>query len=87
MLSPLDNTLGDVQVVVTNGASFTLPFTATMHAIVPVLFEFDATHVVATHLNNSLIGPTTLFPGSSTPAAPSEQVVVYGSGFGLPTAR
>ncbi len=87
VLSPLDSTLGDVQVVVTNGASSTLPFTATMHAIVPVLFEFDATHVVATHLNGLLIGPTTLFPGTpppATPAAPSEQVVVYGSGFGLP---
>ena len=87
VLSPLDTTLGDVQVVVTNGTTPTPPFTATMHAIVPVLFEFDATHVVATHLNNSLIGPPGLFPGNApptTPASSTEQVVVYGSGFGLP---
>ncbi len=84
VLSPLDTTLGDVQVVVTNGTAPTPPFTVTMHTIVPVLFEFDATHVVATHLNGTLIGPPSLYPGSSTPASPSEQVVVYGSGFGLP---
>jgi uncharacterized protein (TIGR03437 family) len=29
-----------------------------------------------------LIGPTTLYPGFSTPAAPGETIVIYGNGFG-----
>jgi len=41
--------------------------------------------VTATHVNNSLLGPTTLYPGPSTPAKPGETVVLYAVGFGLPT--
>jgi uncharacterized protein (TIGR03437 family) len=85
VLSPFDNALGPVQVVVTNGSSSTGPFSAVMQALVPSLFNFDGVHVVATHLNNSLIGPTSLYPGLSTPASPGEQIVVYATGFGLPT--
>jgi hypothetical protein len=55
-----------------------------MRAIVPALFTFDGVHIVATHLNGSMVGPPTLYPGSSTPAAHGEQIVVYASGFGLP---
>jgi uncharacterized protein (TIGR03437 family) len=29
-----------------------------------------------------LIGPATLYPGSTTPAAPGETIVIYGNGFG-----
>jgi len=84
VLSPLDNTLGAVPVVVSNNGVPTTAFTATMHALVPALFNFDGSHVVATHLNYTLVGPTSLYPGASTPAAPGETIVVYGSGFGIP---
>jgi uncharacterized protein (TIGR03437 family) len=84
VLSPFDNTLGPVQVVVTNGTSSIGPFTAMMQPLVPSLFNFDGSHIVATHLNNTLVGPTTLYPGSSTPASAGEQIVVYATGFGLP---
>jgi uncharacterized protein (TIGR03437 family) len=86
-LTPLDSTTGPVQVVVTNGTTPTTPFTATMQTVVPSFLLFSPLgYVAATHLNFSLIGPPTLFPGASTPAAPGEIVVVYGVGFGLPSA-
>ena len=43
---------------------------------------FDGTHVVATHLNYTDVGPTTLYPGLTTPAQPNEEVVLYANGFG-----
>jgi uncharacterized protein (TIGR03437 family) len=86
VLSPFDNTLGPVQVMVTNGAFSAGPFTATMQPLVPSLFNFDGIHIVATHLNNAIVGPVTLYPGLSTPASPGEQIVVYATGFGLPTS-
>jgi uncharacterized protein (TIGR03437 family) len=87
VLTPLDNTTGPVQVVVTNGSTPSAPFTVTMKPVVPAFLLFSsAGYIVATHLDNSLLGPTTLYPGSSTPAQPGEQIVLYGSGFGLPTA-
>jgi len=39
-------------------------------------------YVAAEHLNGSLIGPATLYPGASTPAKPGEIVVIYANGFG-----
>ena len=84
VLSPFDSALGPVQVFVTNGTSVTLPFPATMETLVPSLFNFDGSHIVATHLNDTIVGPATLYAGLSTPASPSEQIVVYATGFGLP---
>jgi uncharacterized protein (TIGR03437 family) len=84
VLSPLDSTLGPVPVVVTNNGVPTAAFTVTMHGLVPALFNFDGSHLVATHLNYTLVGPTSLYPGASTPAMPGETIVVYGSGFGIP---
>jgi uncharacterized protein (TIGR03437 family) len=43
-------------------------------------------YVAATHLNGSYIGPTTLYPGSTTPAQPGEIVVLYANGFGPTSA-
>lgn len=85
ILTPPDSTIGNVSVIVTNNGLSTEPFTVAMHAFVPALFNFDGTHVVATHLNYSLIGPTSLYPGASTPASPGETIIVYGSGFGIPS--
>jgi uncharacterized protein (TIGR03437 family) len=85
ILTPLDSTIGNVKVVVTSANGRTAPFTAQMVAQAPAIFRFDtAGHIVATHLDYSLLGPATLYPGASTPAKPGEQIVVFGSGFGLP---
>ena len=85
-LTPLDSTVGTAQVVVTSGAAASAPFQAPMNAVVPSLLQFvPQGYVAATHVNNTLIGPTALYPGASTPAAPNETVQVYAVGFGLPT--
>jgi uncharacterized protein (TIGR03437 family) len=34
------------------------------------------------HLDGSLLGPPSLYPGSTTPAKPGETVVLYANGFG-----
>ena len=86
VLTPLDSTLGSVGIVVTNGFTSTPPFPATTKNVVPSLLLFSPKgYVVATHANNTLLGPATLYPGFSTPAKAGETVVLYGVGFGLPT--
>ncbi|MEI9811598.1 MAG: Ig-like domain-containing protein [Acidobacteriota bacterium] len=87
VLTPLDETVGPVQVVVTSGSGVTPAYTATKKAIVPTFLLFNPQgYVIATHANYSLLGPTTLFPGASTPATVNETIVTYAIGFGLPTA-
>ena len=55
----------------------------TLAPVAPSFFLFNSDkYVAATHANGSYIGPTTLFPNASTPAAPGETVVLYGNGFG-----
>jgi uncharacterized protein (TIGR03437 family) len=49
----------------------------------PSFFIFGAgPYVVATHANGNLLGPASLYPGLSTPAAPGEVVALYANGFG-----
>jgi len=87
ILTPLDNTVGPVPVVVTNGTVSAPAFTASMQAAAPSFLLFStAGYVAATHLNGSLIGPTNLYPGYSTPASPGELIVLYTVGFGLPSS-
>ena len=85
VLTPLDSTIGPVQIVVSSGSTSSQPFTSNMEAIAPAFLLFNnAGYTAATHANGSLLGPTSLYPGLSTPAAPNEVIVVYGVGFGLP---
>jgi uncharacterized protein (TIGR03437 family) len=85
VLTPLDTASGLVPVVVTNNGVSSLPFSNSLNGISPAFLEFGAgPYVAATHAGGSLLGPTSLYPGLSTPAQVGEQVVVYGVGFGLP---
>jgi uncharacterized protein (TIGR03437 family) len=85
VLTPLDNTVGPVQVVVTSGATSSAPFTVNMQTVAPSFLLLNPQgNLVATHLDNTLVGPATLYPGYSTPAKPSEPIVLYAVGFGLP---
>jgi len=85
ILTPLDSTLGTVQVVVTNGTASSLPFSVSMKSAVSSFLLFNSSaYVVATHTDYSLLGPANLYPGLSTPAKPGETVLVYAVGFGLP---
>jgi uncharacterized protein (TIGR03437 family) len=63
------------------------PFTVQAQTESPSFFVFNGgPYVAATHLNGSYIGPTTLYPGSTTPAQPGEIVVLYANGFGPTSA-
>ena len=85
-LVALDNTTGPVNVVVTNGGVASDPFPVTMAAVSPAMLMFkDNAHVAATHGNYSIIGPTSLYPGASTPAAVGETIALWAVGFGLPS--
>ncbi len=82
VLTPPDAMNGPVQVTVTNNGATTASFTAQAQPLSPSFFEFSGGYVIGSHLNGNLLGPTTLYPGSSTPAAPNELVVLYANGFG-----
>jgi len=88
ILTPLDTTVGQVLVVVTNGSVSSTPFIVTMQPASPSFLQWSLKgHPVVTHAaDNSLLGPTSLFPGFTTPARKLETIIIYGDGFGLPTA-
>lgn len=87
MLTPLDTATGPVDVIVTNKGVSTTAFSVEMKAVAPTFLLYNPQgYVIATHANYSYLGPTTLFPGASTPAKVGETVVTYAVGFGLPTA-
>ena len=39
-------------------------------------------YAAATHANGTLLGPASLYPGSTKPAKPGEVILLYGNGFG-----
>jgi len=87
VLTSLDPTVGQMLVVVTNGSVSSVPFIVNMQAASPSFLRWDLQgHPVATHVDGSLLGPTSLFPNLSTPARKMEPILIYGDGFGLPTA-
>jgi uncharacterized protein (TIGR03437 family) len=83
VLTPIDSALGSVGVQVMNGTGSSNVFTVTMLENSLGFFAFNsATYAVAEHADGSYIGPTTLFPGLTTPAKPGETIVLYANGFG-----
>jgi uncharacterized protein (TIGR03437 family) len=89
VLSPLDSTVGQVQVVVTNQAVSSGPLSVNMLSVAPSFLLWDPKgYSLAQHTDFSDLGPVGLFPAGplTTPARPQEVVIVYAIGFGLPTA-
>jgi uncharacterized protein (TIGR03437 family) len=85
VLTPLDSTVGQVSVVVTNNGSSSKTFMVAMKSVSPSFLLFSVKgYVVATHTDYSLLGPASLFAGLSTPAKTGETIVLYGVGWGLP---
>lgn len=82
VLTPRDAITRPVNVVVTNSGVSSAPYAAQAQPVSPSFFVFDGTHVVATHADGTDIGPTTLYPGLTTPAKPGETIVIYANGFG-----
>jgi uncharacterized protein (TIGR03437 family) len=65
-----------------NGAAATFS-NVPAESISPSFFVFNGgPYIAAVHLDGTLIGPTTLYPGASTPAVPGETIVMYANGFG-----
>jgi uncharacterized protein (TIGR03437 family) len=86
ILTPPAAISGTVSVVVTYQTA-SAPFTVPAQTESPSFFVFNGgPYVAATHLNGSYIGPTTLYPGATTPAQPGEIVVLYANGFGPTSA-
>jgi uncharacterized protein (TIGR03437 family) len=82
-LTPPDPLSGPVQVVVTTGGVTSKSFTAQAQALSPSFFVFGGgPYLAATHVDGSLIGPLSLFPGATTPAKVGETIVLYANGFG-----
>jgi uncharacterized protein (TIGR03437 family) len=83
ILTPPDLATGTVQVQAVTNAGTSASFTAQAQAESPSFFIFGGgPYVAATHGNGSLLGPTSLYPGQSTPANPGETIVLYANGFG-----
>ena len=83
ILTPPDAMTGPVQIVATNKGTAGAAFTAQAQPTSPSFFVFNGgPYVAAVHANGSLIGPATLYPGSTTPAMPGESVVLFANGFG-----
>jgi uncharacterized protein (TIGR03437 family) len=88
VLSPVDNTTGPVEIVVTSGGVSSAPFPANLQAAAPSFPLLGGTsYVVATHADYSLVGPAFLsVPGYTfTPARAGETIILYAFGLGLPT--
>ena len=85
VLTPADlPSSGQITVQVSNNGLTSSTLNVASQAIAPSFFLFNSDkYIAATHANYSLIGPTTLFPNLSTPAAPGETIVLYGNGFGM----
>lgn len=83
VLTPPDLGTGPIQVQVTSGGNTSAAFTVQAQALSPAFFVINGgPYVVATHADGSLIGPTTLYPGATTPASSGETIILYANGFG-----
>ncbi|HLK50890.1 MAG TPA: TIGR03118 family protein [Bryobacteraceae bacterium] len=81
-LVPADLTLGAVQVSTSNQGLASASVSAQMQATTPAFFISKSNYIAALHANNTVVGPTTLYPNNSTPAAPGETIMLFGTGFG-----
>jgi uncharacterized protein (TIGR03437 family) len=83
ILTPPDAIQGLAQVVVTNNGVTSAVFEVQAQPLAPSFFAFNGgPYVAAVHANGTLIGPASLYPGSTTPAKPGETVLLFANGFG-----
>lgn len=88
-LVPADISPGAVQIQVTSNGLASAAVSTNAQLTAPSFFTIGAnaaggySYVAATHADNSLIGPPGLISNvTTTPAAPGETIVLYGTGFG-----
>ena len=82
-LTPPTLTAGVAQVQVINNGVKSAIASIQAQPLSLAFFEFGGgPYAAAVHLNGTLVGPSTLYPGQSTPAQRGETIVLYGNGFG-----
>ena len=82
LLTPPDAISGSVAVQVTVNGAVSNTYNAAAQSLTPSFFTFGGSYIAATHADGSLLGPTGLYPGASSPAKPGETIILYGNGFG-----
>ena len=83
VLTPPDLAPGPVQVIVTAATVSSPPFASQAQPLSPSLFVFNGgSYVAAAHADGSLIGPASLYPGSTTPAKLGETILFFANGVG-----
>jgi uncharacterized protein (TIGR03437 family) len=98
ILTPPDLAAGPVTVQVNNNGSLSNSFTAQAQTLAESFFVLNGgPYIVAAHLSGTfctapisnvcLVGPSTLYPGYSTPAQRNETIVIYANGFGSTTTQ
>ncbi len=80
-----DPSLGTIVVTTSNQGLSSASVSATMQMTSPAFFITKNNYIAALHANNTVVGPTTLYPNNSTPAAPGETIMLFGTGFGQTT--
>ncbi|HEY6344501.1 MAG TPA: TIGR03118 family protein, partial [Bryobacteraceae bacterium] len=81
-----DSTLGPVSVASGNGGLASQTTNVTLQAVAPAFFISKSNYIAGFGPDNkTIIGPTTLFPGSSGPVAAGAQISLYSTGFGPAT--
>jgi uncharacterized protein (TIGR03437 family) len=83
LIPAADTAAGPVPVIVTNNGLTSAATTVTMAQFAPGFFISKGNYIAATHADGTLVGPTTLFAGNSTPAKSGETIVLYATGLGL----
>jgi uncharacterized protein (TIGR03437 family) len=83
ILTPPNAISGSVPVQVTDNGVISANFMVQAQAESPSFFIFGGgPYIAAIHANGSYLGPTSLYPGLTTPAQPGETIVMYANGFG-----
>src|SRR4029077_16867702 len=74
---------GSVPVQIMNNGVVSATFMVQAQAEAPSFFVFNGgPYVAAPPAGGSFLGPTSLYPGLTTPAQPGETIVLYANGFG-----
>jgi uncharacterized protein (TIGR03437 family) len=83
ILTPPNAISGSVPVQLSSNGVSSANFMVQAQAESPSFFIFGGgPYIAATHVNGSYLGPTSLYPGLTTPAQPGETIVMYANGFG-----
>jgi len=88
-ITPSDLQPGNAQIVVTNNGLTSQTVTATVTTLAPALFALGNatnghTYIIAGHTNGTYVAPANFISATvaSSPAAPGETIILYGTGFG-----